>query len=292
MLKSDKAGAETGFEASHFILVATMFAVLMDALSKELSLSVGTWQATFLRWAFGLAFFIPVIAWSGTKYLVWSKPSVHFWRVCLNLGSSAILFYSLSILPLASVVTIFFAEPLAVAALSAVILQERIDGRQWIAIGMGFLGVIWILHPGTELFQPMAALAVVGAIGFGAVHVITKKHGRDEPTLTLMFWLALLTSLSAAPMAWYHWEPLTSKDLWLAAAVALCGSGYSFFWILGIKRGSAFIAALLSYLSLPIAFVVGWLAFDEMPTMRMITGCAVIILAVYLCSRWRRGNVI
>lgn len=278
----------SGFEAWPLILGAVLFAVLMDAFSKELSLSVSTWQATFLRWIFGLALFIPVIAWTGKKYLVWRRPTVHIWRVVLNLGSSAILFYSLSIMPLAAVVTIFFAEPLAVAALSAIMLREKILPHQWLAIVLGFAGVIWVLQPGTELFEPKNLIAIVGAIGFGATHVITKKYGRDEPTLTLMFWLALLTSLGAAPMAVLTWEPLTSKDIMLSAAVAFCGSAYSFFWIVGLKRGSAFVAALLSYLALPIAFLIGWVVFHEQPTSRMITGCATIVVAVYICSRRRR----
>lgn len=288
-MKDNKAAS--GFEAWPLILGAVLFAVLMDSLSKELSLNVSTWQATFLRWIFGLAFFIPVIAWTGTKYLAWRRPSVHLWRVVLNLGSSAILFYSLSIMPLASVVTIFFAEPLAVAALSAIMLREKILPHQWFAIALGFAGVIWVLQPGTDLFEARNLVAILGAMGFGATHVITKKYGRDEPTLTLMFWLALLTSLCAAPMAIHSWQPLSGKDIALSAAVAFCGSAYSFFWIVGLKRGSAFVAALLSYLALPIAFLIGWLVFNEQPTTRMIMGCAAIVVAVYICSRRKRVAV-
>ncbi len=116
------------------------------------------------------------------------------------------------------------------------------------------------------------------------MHVLTKKMGAKESVFALMFWLAVSTLAISAPFALAEWTPMEINTLALTALIAGLGSIYSYLMIVGFRMGVVSRAMQLTYLSVPLAFVFGWLFFDEAPTQRMIYGSVFILLSTALVS--------
>ncbi|ABC30430.1 Permease of the drug/metabolite transporter (DMT) superfamily [Hahella chejuensis KCTC 2396] len=271
-------------KAMTFVFIAVVAGTGMDAFVKQVGEDVDTWQLLFLRWCFAALLLIPMAVKEGAGIFVWKSPKAHLMRGVLNCVASFLLFYSLANLPLAVVVTIFFAEPLFIVPISALWLREKVAPGHWLATLVGFIGVLLIARPSGD-FAPLEIIyPLAGALGFALLHIGTKKYGSQESPISLMFWLAILTILMSGPMAVAEWSPVSVKDFSFIGLIAVLGSVYSYFWIVGLRIGSAAIAAHISYLALPLAYLIGWAFFDETPDFYTLLGSGVIFLSVLMVS--------
>ncbi|HXH04021.1 MAG TPA: DMT family transporter [Candidatus Competibacteraceae bacterium] len=270
-------------------VVAVVAGVGMDTLGKLATAEADTWQVVFLRWLYGMLLTLPLFLWhqGGRRAgLLQGSRRMHLLRGALSILGSYCLYYALGALPLSTALSIYFTEPLLTLLLASLVLGERVPPRCWLAAALGFVGVLLIARPwhdGGQLGSSLVAL--LGAACWAALSVITKHLGRSESTVSLMLWLAVLATLLSVPFAAQGWRPLEWSDHGLLLGVAALGSVYSFFWIVGLKLGPAAIMANMLYLALPLAYVVGWLVFDERPGSAVLAGSAVIVAAVYLATQ-------
>ncbi|MFB9886847.1 DMT family transporter [Balneatrix alpica] len=270
------------------ICVAIVTGTLMDVLIKLVGGEVPTWQLLFLRWAFNGVLLMPFVLYQGWEAVRWHKPGVHLIRALLTVFGSFLLFYALAHQPLGLTISLFFTEPLFVLPMAALLLRERVGMANWLAALVGFSGVLLVANPFADMAKGVnwfTLLSVMGAIGFAASQVITKGYGQQESTLGLIFWLSVLTAAATAPMAWHSWQPLSNEQWGLIWLLTLAGCAYNLLWLMALRCGSMATIANLSYLSLPLAFAVGWWLFAEVPQLSTLIGSAVILLAVVAVGR-------
>ncbi len=286
MFKLFSRSAES--HAMLLILNAILIGSVMDICIKLTGDALATWQLLFLRWFVNIIVLLPFALHVGWRTLAWHNPRVHFMRVVLVGLGSYMLFYSLAHLPLAMTISLFFTEPLFMLPLAALLLKEKISPLNWLAALAGFAGVLLIARPADAISWESAAvpfLALLGALGFATCQVMTKGYGKHETTFSLIFWLSVLTALFTAPMAYSEWKPMTPQ-LWLLI-FAIAGSGclYNYLWISALRVGSMASIANLSYLNLPLAYLFGWLIFDEIPDLMTVVGSLVILASVIFIGR-------
>ncbi|WP_158227140.1 DMT family transporter [Mangrovitalea sediminis] len=272
------------YKAMSLVLVAVVAGVTVDSLTKLAGASLGTWQLLFLRWLFGFALYLPMALYRPAA-VRWGRPSVHVIRLAISLVACYCLYDALTHLPLATCVTVFFAEPLFMLPLSAWLLNERVAASDWAAVVAGFIGVLIIARPGAGGLQAPVLVAVLGAVSFSFLHVMNKRWGRTESTGALMFWMALTMAIATAPMGLMHWRPV-SNVVWLTMVlVAVSGFVYGVSWITAVKLGTVSRIAALSYLALPLSYLIGWRFFGEPLQAQVLAGSGVIVAAVVVVSR-------
>ncbi|MET1028240.1 MAG: DMT family transporter [Dongiaceae bacterium] len=262
-------------------VVAVTAGIAMDVLAKAASIDLPPAQVTLLRWFYGMVTLLPVMAVMGVRPGPIWRP-IYLCRAGLNLIGSFCLYYALAHLPLAVVVTVFFLEPLGAIVLAGVFLKEAVSVRCAGGIALAMIGVVLITGLDGWQLSPDLAVAVLGALCWGGMLVLTRSLGRDEPVLSLMFWLAVVTSLAMAPIALPQWQPMDLSGHLAMLGVAVCGTVYGTLGITVLRRAPVRIKASCSFLSLPLAFIAGFLFFGEMPTTLAIGGGFAVLAGVAL----------
>ncbi|SEK91185.1 DMT family transporter [Jannaschia helgolandensis] len=254
---------------------------LEDGLIKALS---GTFPAAQIIWMLGLGGSLAFVGWLiATGQTVWSP---HYLRpqVLLRSGfevTGTLCFVSaLALIPLATASAVIQATPLVVAMGAAVFLGACVGWRRWLAIGVGFAGVLIILRPGSSAFDPATLLAVGGMLGLAARDLVT----RTMPGIVSGARLSLHAFASLVPaglllqfLTGASWViPDAAQIGILAIAVAVGMVGY--LAIVGATRlGDISVVSSFRYSRMLFALIVGMVAFGERPDALMIVGVVIVI---------------
>jgi drug/metabolite transporter (DMT)-like permease len=208
--------------------------------------------------------------------------------------ASALLFIAgLARLPIADATAIGFASPLLVTAFSIPLLGEQVGVRRWSAVGIGFLGVLIVVRPGSGAVGSAALLPLSSAVCWAMSLVVTRRmRGADAPLTTLIYSSAIGFVLSglALPLVWH--APTLSAWVMLAAMGVLSAAG-QYLLIAGLSRGDASLLAPFTYSQIVWATLTGYFVFATVPSSSTWCGAAVIVASgIYIAhrERVRRGE--
>lgn len=253
---------------------------LNDAITKVSSESMNMAQVMLIRGAFA-SLFVGLLAWQrGALPLPGSmlQPMVAV-RVAGEAGATVSFLVALAHLPIANVSAVLQALPLAVTMGAALVFNEGVGWRRWLAIAIGFAGVLIIVRPGFEGFSIYSLLALA-CVGCCAVRdLATKRIPQAIPTLLVSTATALaMTMLGAAlllPMG--GWTPMTGESTaLLALAAVLVVVGYQFI-IMAMRMGDISFIAPFRYTALLWSILLGLFIFGDVPDLPMILGAIVIV---------------
>jgi len=266
------------------------FLATNDALAKLLVDRYDPIQIVFFRNLIALpmvaAMVLYMVGGAGFRTL---NLRTHALRGLLMLGGAYTFFKGLESLALAEATALVFSAPIFITALSVPLLGETVGWRRWLAVLVGFVGVLIIVRPGGATFQP-ASLYVLGTAVLYALFMISARMlDRRESMWTMMFFVMLFPMLYAAPFAAAVWVPVQASDLPFFAAQAVFGA-------LGITLiGQAFrlapaaIVAPFDYTALIWASLLGWLVWGDTPGVWTLAGASVIVISgIYIVYRESR----
>lgn len=265
-----------------------MFA-LNDAMGKWLVASFSVGQVLFIR-SIG-AFFVlgPMLARQPLASLYkLDQPSLHVLRMVLCTADTALFYAAVTYLPLADVMTFYMAGPIYVAALSHFLLGERIGWRRWLAVLIGFAGVVIALRPSSEMLSLPSIFGLVGSLSFALTLVLNRKL-RSTSDATLVTWQTIAALVAGGVLAIGNWSPFTAGEL---AALLLLGVVACVAHLLitrSLKLAPASLLAPLQYTLLVWAVVLGWAFFGDFPDTQMLIGAGIIVLAGLFI--FHRGNL-
>ncbi len=200
---------------------------------------------------------------------------------------------AIALTPLSSASAILQATPLFVTLGAALFLQEKVGWRRWMAILVGFFGVMLIIRPGTDGFSWLSLFAVQGVIGLGLRDLATRRVPRETSTLQLSFLGFLVLFPTAAIMMAVSGTPLAalSGQNWLYYTVALIIGVFAYYGIVAAMRvGEISFVTPFRYSRILFALVIGVGVFDENPDALTLAGAAIIV-ASGLYTLWRERNV-
>jgi drug/metabolite transporter (DMT)-like permease len=194
----------------------------------------------------------------------------------------------LSFLPLADATAIVFISPLMITALSIPLLGEKVGIRRWIALCVGFVGVMVVIRPGTGAFNPAALLPLASATTWALCLVLTRTmHGADR-VLTTLFYSTLTGLVAAGLMLPFFWVPPTPGALALMAGQGVLSTAGQALLIFGYGRAPASVLAPFHYSQMLWATLIGYFAFSTIPDVPTWAGAAIVIASgLYVIHRER-----
>lgn len=274
-----------------FMLGATASLSLMDAAMKELGGSYPPLQVACLRGLVSLPF---IIAWVYYRERGFATLLRVRWRWHLARGVLAVLMltsfiYAISRMPLSEAYTLFFIAPLLITALSMPLLGERVDGRRWLAILIGFGGVLIVLRPGFDTVG-LGAVAVLTGAGCYALNAISVRIlGRTDSTAAMTFWFTALLALGAGVLALPGWQAMRFADTGWLALMGLTGAIGQFLLTEAFRRAPVSVVAPFEYAALFWGVLLDLVIWRALPGLPVFAGAAVIVgSGLYLLRRERR----
>ena len=262
------------------------FAV-MDATIKWLTADFPVTQVVALRSWFGLPL-LCLLAYfeGGLPALKTRRPLVHVGRYALVLALSFSFFWALSQMKLVDAVAITFTVPIFITALSVPLLKEPVGWHRWLAIGVGFCGVLIMLRPGLGVFQ-WAALVVLGsAVVYALLMITTRAFKSTESTAALMLYPQLGMSLTGIVIAPLFWVTPSPVDLGLFALAGLFGSVGVMCLTHAFRLAPVATVSPFEYSALIWATLLGFLLWRELPDTPTLVGAAIVIASgLYIIYR-------
>ena len=261
------------------LMAASMaFFALLDGMAKHVMLHLPAFVAVFFRYLLALALTL-VIVWraGGLSLLATGHPLLQALRGLMLVSSTWLNFFAISYLQLAQTAAISFTIPLWVCALSVPLLGEAVGLRRWIAVLVGFLGVLVIMRPGTEDFHPAMLLSVMAAICGALYNIATRKVGGRDRAETSLFYVGFVGSLGAAlPLPW-HWQMPEGTQWLFLVGMGLCGGIGHFMLIQAHRLAPAAALSPFVYTQIVWMIALGFLMFGDVPDLWTLIGAAVVI---------------
>jgi drug/metabolite transporter (DMT)-like permease len=264
-----------------------------DTAMKLVGQTMPLFQAVLLRSVLISGLFA-LIAWRIGAFAT-RLPAADRRLLILRAGAEALaawfFFLALFNMPLANVIAILQALPLAIVAAGALFLGEQVGWRRWSMIGLGFLGVLLIVRPGTEGFDRYAVFALLSVVCVTVRDLATRRMSAAVPSLRVAFWSAFgVTLFGAVGSLTETWVLPDARLLGLLAVGSvfiLCGY---LLVILAVRRGDLAVVTPFRYTGLVWALALGWLVFGDWPDPLTFAGAGVIV-ATGLYTFWRERRL-
>jgi drug/metabolite transporter (DMT)-like permease len=263
---------------------------LMDAGLKTLSAHYPPFQVAALRGAASLPW---LLAWAllstGLAPLLRVRWPLHLLRGLLGITMMAAFVYALRTLPLSTAYSIFFVAPLLITALSVPFLGERVGPRRWIAIAVGFAGVLVVLRPTSAGMLTTAGLAVLlAALGYAVSAITVRVLARTDSTQAMVVWLMLLMAVGAGLLAWPTWTPLRVEHAWIILGIGIAGALGQWAITEAFRLGEASLLAPLEYTALVWGVLLDATLWGVLPDTVTWLGAGIIVASgLYLLRRER-----
>ena len=268
-----------------FILIASATFPIMGTTVKYLTSELHPFQIAFFRCFFGFMIIIPlIIKKNPSKILNTKRYPMHILRGLLGVGAMMAGFTALSMLPLATAVTLGFTRILFLVPLAMLLLGEKPGFLRIFLILLGFLGVIIMIDPSNDnnITYFSASLALLGAFLVSCVKLSVKSLSSSESTLTIQFYYGIISTTALIIPCYLFWTPLNSFQILLMLFAAIVGTIAQMLTIWGLKLGATTVVMPADYTRLIFAGIYGFVLFNEIPYLNEIIGSFVIIITTMI----------
>ena len=216
---------------------------------------------------------------------------LHLKRCVAGLIAIVAIFIALRKLPLATVVSISFAAPIFTTILSIFLLKERVGLYRWLAVIVGFFGIIIISEPGFNSMNVYYIYPIIFCLGLSYVAIAIKQLSVSEPVWLISFYFSLsIMIMSLFTIHSTTWILPTFFDLVLLSLLGILG-GLANLWLTqSYKFADVSLVTPLKYLSLVFAIIFGYLIWDEIPTYKTLGGSLLVIISSIIIFRREIAN--
>jgi drug/metabolite transporter (DMT)-like permease len=250
---------------------------LNDAMGKWLVETCPVPLILAVRSASALLILAPLVMRAGLSSVFGvPDPGRHLIRNVLIVAEVAFFYLAVREMPLADVMTIYMAAPLLVTALSVPLLGEKVGFRRWIAVGVGFVGVVLVLRPGGDFLSSGTPIALAGSLTF-ALTLISTRSLRGASGLTLITTQTLGVGLAGTVALPFVWVTPTLLELSLIGVLGVVALIAHVLVNHSLKLSPAAVVAPYQYTSLVWAMALGWAFWGDIPELPVAFGAALII---------------
>ena len=264
-----------------YMIMSVLFFSFMDILIK-ITDEYAVGQVMFFRAVFGLIpifFLIPknrLRDFYKTKHV-----GLHFYRSFFGAIAMVAIFIGLRNLQLAEVTSLAFSGPIWVVIFSMIFLSEKIRAKRWVAVGLGFIGVLIISKPGFDNLNYYYIFPIIFCIGFAGVSILIRKLTlAGESVWLIAFYFSVASGLGGlATFPLGDWIMPTKYDLVLLILVGLLGGIANLTLTQSYKLAEVTLTTPLKYLSLVFAVIYGFYFFNEVPSINTLLGAGLIVIS-------------
>ncbi len=275
------------------MVITTIVFASQDGLSKYLATEYNVYMVVMIRYWFFAAFVMTISSLKpgGVKQVVKTKtPLLQIFRSLILVTEMCVTVLAFTLLGLAETHAIFASYPLIIAMLSGPILGEHVGWRRWLAICVGFFGILIILNPGNGIFSPYALVPLAGAILFALYGLLTRYAGQYDNSSTSFFWTGIVGCIAMTAIGLNFWDPVSQGDWSIMLILSASGMLGHFLLIKCYEVAEASAVQPFAYLQLIWASLIGVIIFGEQITTNVLIG-ACIIVGAGLFTLWRERKV-
>ncbi len=214
-----------------------------------------------------------------------TRPFLHFKRCLAGLIALVSIFIALRNLPLATVVSITFAAPIFTTIFSIFLLNEKVGLYRWLAVLVGFVGIIIISEPGFSSLNLYYIYPIIFCLGLSYVAIAIRKLSSTEPVWLISFFFSFSIMLLSFLSFYQNWILPSLIDLFLLSLIGILG-GLANLWLSqSYKLSEVSLVTPLKYLALVFAIIFGYFIWDELPTFKTLLGAGLVILSSFIIFR-------
>ncbi len=265
-------------------MVGTLLSFSLMAISvRQLGGVLNLFELLMVRAVGGLVLLLAVMAAQPSLfgYLAIRKPFVHLVRNGTHFIANLCWANAVIVLPLATVFAIEFMMPVWAGLLAVLLLGERFTLSRAGSIVLGFLGVLIILRPGIEAFQPAALGVLIASLGYAASNIGTKKLIPVQSTIAILFWMNVMQIVMALPGIDLQFLLRLSSQQWIWALGIAFGGTFAHYCLTNALRvADAIVVIPLDFLRIPLIALVGWMFYGERLDLLVFAGAGIIVSGI------------
>ena len=258
---------------------------IMDVIVKW-SVDYPIGQVLFFRGFFGILFYFLIIPKDRIRdFYVTKRAGLHFLRCFSGLIALVAIFIALRSLPLATVVSISFAAPIFTTIFSIFLLSEKVGIYRWLAVIIGFIGILVITEPGISSLNIYYIFPIIFCLGLSYVAIAIRQLSTTEPVWLISFYFSLSITLLSFLTIPQGWVMPDFRDFVILSMVGVFG-GVANLWLgQSYKYSEVSLVTPLKYLALLFAILFGYLIWDEIPTVKTLFGALLVIISTMIIFR-------
>ena len=258
---------------------------LMDVIVKW-SVDYPIGQILFFRGFFGIIFYFFIIPRDRLHNFYQTKrPGLHSLRCIAGLIAIVAIFIALRKLPLATVVSISFAAPIFTTIFSIFLLSERVGVYRWLAVLVGFIGILIITEPGISELNIYYIFPIIFCLGLSYVAITLRQLSTSEPVWLISLFFSIAITLLSFLTIPFGWVMPSFNHFILLSLIGIFG-GVSNLWLSqSYKYSEVSLVTPLKYLTLVFAIIFGYFIWDEIPTIKTLVGAFLVIISTLIIFR-------
>ena len=218
-----------------------------------------------------------------------NRLKLHAIRNVFGLGAWTCFFYAITMMPLNSVTAITFTAPLVATLLAVIYLKEKLHGHRLHGLIIGFVGMLILLRPGSEVYSSAGVIALSGVLMVSVAQILMNILNRTESSIVVVFYMTLLSTLMSAPFAAYVWEVPTAESMFWITMIAIAAIFNVYAIVRAIKHAEIGVLMPLDFVRLIVTAILAYEIFDEKLDYMEALGAAVIIIGVIYTVRKERN---
>jgi drug/metabolite transporter (DMT)-like permease len=288
--KMEQATNRPAAAIGYIVLAMALFSG-MDAVAKWLVAGYSIFEILAMRGIFSLVFLMPLLIRDHgvTGIMRTSNLKGQLLRSAFGIGAMFGFFAALREMKLADATAIGFGGSLFMAALSVPLLGERVGLRRWIAILFGFCGVLVIVQPGANTFQPASLLVVLSALLYALMMISTRWLSRTESNVSMVFYHSLASTVIGAVALPFVWVTPTLMDWGLFAVMGIFATIAHLGIAQAFRLAPVAVVGPFEYSTLLWATIIGYVVWDEFPGRNVWYGSVILVMAgIYILYRETR----
>ena len=268
-----------------YMLLSVCAFSIMDLIVKW-SENYPIGEVIFFRGIFGLfPIFLLVPKERYKDFYKTKRSALHFLRCFSGLIALSAIFIALRNLPLATVVSISFAAPIFTTLMSIFFLAEKVGVYRWLAVIIGFIGIVVIAQPGVTELNIYYIYPIIFCLGLSYVAIAIRQLSTTEPIWLIGFYFSGSLTIIGLLSSPFGWIMPTIGDFILLACIGILGGTANLLLSQSYKLSEVSLVTPLKYLSLIFAIVFGYLIWDEVPTFTTLLGSILVILSSIIIFR-------
>ncbi len=262
------------------MIATTAVLAVLDAISRHLAGEYNVYMVVMIRYWFFALFAIALVSRQpgGIRTaLATRQPMLHAFRGVILVLEILTTIAAFVVLGLVETHAIFACSPLMIAALSGPVLGERVGWRRWAAIGVGLVGILIILRPGSTVFSPYALVPLGAATMWAVYGLMTRYVAREDTSMTSFFWAGTVGAIAATAIGIWHWEPMRGSDwAWTIALCALASLAH-YLLIRAYEVAEASVVQPFAYFQLVFVSILAFAVFNETVEWQVLLGAAIVV---------------
>jgi drug/metabolite transporter (DMT)-like permease len=270
-----------------FAIFAYLNFSILDAIQKTAVIHHSIFQLLLIKYSFVLILsYFESRRKSSYKFYKSKNIKLQIIRSILSIIESSCFVLAFRYLSLADAHSIASLTPIIVVGMSAIFLKEYVSPKTWIAIFIGFVGVVIIMRPGLSIFDSKSLIPLAAAFFLGLYQVVTRKASEYDSAETSLFFNSIIGIGIMSVLSFFYWKELTSNSYILLIGVGIFFSLGLYFQIIALSKARASIIQPFHYTLIFWAIILGYFFYNDLPDLPTMIGAGIITLSgIYVLNQ-------